>query len=219
MTNRKSVQSVIIRDTKWRIRVISAIRHNLWQKVIRVTQLPSACLSGRQGRSVQSAIIRGKKFPYLHRMKQIIIICILALSIATAQAQDTNPFRFSFNHVALSVNNVDSSANFYKTVLGLTEITNRTQKPGIRWMSLGGDKELHLVSTIKAPVTINKAVHIALTTPDFLGFVRRLEQNRLPYSNWEGAPQKITTRADGILQLYFQDPDGYWIEVNSVAAQ
>lgn len=147
--------------------------------------------------------------------KTISLIVALLLSFATTQAQDSTAFKFSFNHLALSVKDVDRSAEFYKKVLGLAEITNRTQKPGIRWVSLGGGKELHLVSTIKAPVTINKAVHMALTTPDFFGFLRRLEQNKIPYSDWEGAPQKITTRADGILQLYFQDPDGYWIEVNS----
>ena len=27
---------------------------------------------------------------------------------------------------------------------------------------------------------------------------------------------KINIRADGIKQIFFQDPDGYWIEVNSV---
>jgi lactoylglutathione lyase len=148
-------------------------------------------------------------------MKQIIILCLLALSITAAQAQDSTAFKFSFNHLALSVKDVDRAADFYKKVLGLAEITNRTQKPGIRWVSLGGGKELHLVSTIKAPVTINKAVHMALTTPNFVGFLRHLEQNKIAYSDWEGAPQKITTRADGILQLYFQDLDGYWIEVNS----
>jgi lactoylglutathione lyase len=152
-------------------------------------------------------------------MRKIVFSVVLLLCCAFAQAQDSTAFKFSFNHLALSVKNVDSSADFYKSVLGLPEITNRTQKPGIRWISLGGGKELHLISTIKAPVTINKAVHIALTTPDFFGFHRRLEQNKIPYSDWEGATQKITTRADGILQLYFQDPDGYWIEVNSAEAK
>lgn len=152
-------------------------------------------------------------------MQKIVFSIVLLLWCAFAQAQDSTAFQFSFNHLALSIKDVDRAAEFYKKVLGLSEITNRTQKPGIRWVSLGGGKELHLVSTIKEPVIINKAVHMALTTPDFLGFVKRLEQIKIPYSNWEGAPQKITTRADGILQLYFQDPDGYWIEINSATPQ
>jgi lactoylglutathione lyase len=139
--------------------------------------------------------------------------------LAAARAQDSTAFQFSFNHLALSAKDLYRSAGLYKKVLGLAESTGHTQKPGIRWVSLGGGKELHLTSTIKTPVSINKAVHMALTTPDFMGFVRRLQQTKTPYSDWEGAPQKIATRADGVLQLYFQDPDGYWIEINSAATK
>ena len=37
------------------------------------------------------------------------------------------------------------------------------------------------------------------------------------YSDWPGTPNTINIRADGIKQIFFQDPDGYWIEVNNVA--
>ena len=38
---------------------------------------------------------------------------------------------------------------------------------------------------------------------------------KLVYSDWPGTPHKINIRADGIKQVFFQDGDGYWIEVNS----
>ena len=38
----------------------------------------------------------------------------------------------------------------------------------------------------------------------------------VPYSNWPGAPATVSVRGDGIRQIYVQDPDGYWIEVNNV---
>ena len=87
---------------------------------------------------------------------------------------------------------------------------------GIRWFSLGEGKELHLISIIKDNVTINKAVHLALTTSNFDNFIKTLERTNIVYSDWTGTPHKINIRADGIKQIYFQDPDGYWIEVNSV---
>ena len=120
------------------------------------------------------------------------------------------------HHLALSVKDIDRSAEFYTKVLNLKEITNRTKIDGIRWFSLGEDKELHLVSILKENVTINKAVHFALTTSDFDSFVKRLDKLNITYSDWPGTPHKINVRADGIQQVYFQDPDGYWIEVNSV---
>ena len=100
--------------------------------------------------------------------------------------------------------------------LGLQEITNKTKIEGIRWFSFGEGKELHLISILKEPVTINKAVHFTLSTSNFDSFIKRLEEKHITYSDWPGVINKVTMRADGIQQVYFQDPNGYWIEVNSV---
>jgi lactoylglutathione lyase len=149
-------------------------------------------------------------------MKKICFLIISFLFSGFLQAQDANTFNFTFNHIALSVKDVDRSADFYKKVLNLNEITNKTKIEGIRWLSLGEGKELHLISILKESVTINKALHFALTTSDFDSFIKVLDEMEISYSDWPGTPQKINIRADGIKQIFFQDPDGYWIEVNSV---
>lgn len=133
------------------------------------------------------------------------------------QSQDVNNFSFTFNHLALSVKDVNRSAEFYKNVLNLQEITNKTKIEGIRWFSLGEGKELHLISILKEKVTLNKAVHFALSSPNFDDFIKTLMELNITYSDWQGAPNTINERADGIKQIYFQDPDGYWIELNNVA--
>jgi lactoylglutathione lyase len=150
-------------------------------------------------------------------MKRIILVIAVLMFSCVLQGQDSTAFAFTFNHAALSVKDVDRSAAFYKKVLVLPEIENRTRIEGVRWLSMGDGKELHLVSVINEPVVINKAVHIALTTPRFDDFVKKLNSLQIAYSNWPGVAGTITIRADGIKQIYFQDPDGYWIEVNSVA--
>ena len=81
---------------------------------------------------------------------------------------------------------------------------------------MGDGKELHLISTIKEEVTINKAVHIAFKSGNFDVFIQNLKSRNIIYSDWAGTLNKISIRADGIKQIYFQDPDGYWIEVNSI---
>ena len=148
--------------------------------------------------------------------KTIILIAALIFSFIV-RGQDTTSLGLSFNHQALSVKDVNRSAEFYKKVLKLTEIENRTKKEGIRWFSIGDGKELHLVSAIKEPVMVNKAIHIAFTSSNIDGVIKTLTEMNITYSDWPGNLNKITIRADGIKQIYFQDPDGYWIEVNSIA--
>ena len=150
-------------------------------------------------------------------MKKISLLLLAFILSGFLQAQDAGTYNFTFNHIALSVKDVDRSADFYKKVLNLNEITNKTNVEGIRWLSLGEGKELHLISILKESVTINKALHFALTTANFESFVKILDEMEISYSDWPGTQQKINIRADGIKQIFFQDPDGYWIEVNSVA--
>ena len=132
------------------------------------------------------------------------------------RAQDVSTFSFTFNHMSLSVKNLDSSLSFYKNVLQLKEISNQSSIEGIRWLSLGENKELHLISTVKENVSVNRAVHLALTTKNFDEFIRHLEDLKVPYGDWLGTPNNINKRADSVKQIYFKDPDGYWIEVNNV---
>jgi lactoylglutathione lyase len=145
----------------------------------------------------------------------IMLFCIFICFSTKAQ----NTFGFTFNHQALSVKDLNRSAVFYKNILALEPITNRTQNPGITWFSLGEGKELHLVSVLQEEVKINKAVHLAITTPNFDAFIQHLEKNKIIYSDWPGKLNTVSIRADGIKQIYLQDPDGYWIEVNSVAVK
>lgn len=150
-------------------------------------------------------------------MRALYYLIIFFTFAAVIWAQEANNVTLTFNHLALSVADVDRSAEFYKNVLGLQEITDGTRTEGVRWFSFNEGKELHLISWLKEKVTINKAVHLALTTADFDNFVKILESKNIKYSDWPGTEGKINIRSDGIQQIFFQDPDGYWIEVNSVA--
>jgi len=148
-------------------------------------------------------------------MKTVKILMLLCMISTFAGAQDTTKYNFSFNHLALSVTDLNRAAEFYMKVFQFKEITNRTAMPGIRWIAMGEGKELHLISTLKEPVTTNKAVHLSLATRHIDAFEMRLVALKIPYSDWPGKPNAVNVRADGVKQIYFQDPDGYWIEVNN----
>lgn len=123
-------------------------------------------------------------------------------------------FPFSFNHIALSVKNVDASITFYQKVLQLKEIENTASNSKTRWLLLCEGIQLHLIPRPEAEIKINKAVHFALALPNLDAFIKHLEALDIEYADWLGTSTKDYIRKDGIQQFYFQDPDGYWIEVN-----
>lgn len=123
--------------------------------------------------------------------------------------------KFFINHIALSVKNVDKSILFYQKLFDLNEIENTASNSKTRWLSLGDGKQLHLIPRPDASISTNKAVHFALTTSEFENFVLRLKKLNIEYSDWLGTALKDYIRKDGIQQVYFQDPDAYWIEVNN----
>ena len=149
-------------------------------------------------------------------MKKIILFLIAVILTNLLWAQDSTTFSLTFNHLAISVKDVNRSSEFYKNILKLKEIENRAKLEGVRWFSTEDGKELHLISIIKEPSVLNKAIHIAFTTSNFDAVIKTLNEMNITYSDWPGNLNKINIRADGIKQIFFQDPDGYWIEVNSV---
>lgn len=122
---------------------------------------------------------------------------------------------FLLNHIALSVKNVAISIAFYQKVLQLKEIENTASNSKTRWLSLSEGKQLHLIPRPNLKVQTNKAVHFALATKDLDAFIKHLVHLEIEYSDWTNTIKKDYVRKDGIQQFYFQDPDGYWIEVNN----
>jgi catechol 2,3-dioxygenase-like lactoylglutathione lyase family enzyme len=122
---------------------------------------------------------------------------------------------FTFNHIALSVKDVATSIAFYQKIFQFEEIPNTASTSKTRWLAMGNGKQLHLIPRPDATIQTNKAVHFALATPNFQEFVNLLQAQNIPYSDWRDTPNKDYVRKDGIQQVYFQDPDNYWIEVNN----
>ncbi len=122
---------------------------------------------------------------------------------------------FTLNHIALSVKDVNASIAFYQKLFEFKEIKNTASNSKTRWLSLDENKQLHLIPRPNFEIKINKAVHFALSTLDVKAFVDKLNKFKIEYSDWLDTPKKDYIRKDGILQIYFQDPNGYWIEVNN----
>ena len=122
-----------------------------------------------------------------------------------------------FNHQALLVNDLNKSGNFYKDILGLEEISvGASQSPPKRWFKIKGGMEIHLISSKKNLKPIPKGVHMAFSVEKFDLFIDNLTKNQVKYSNWIGNENQVQIRKDGYKQIFFQDPQGYWLEVNNI---
>ena len=144
-------------------------------------------------------------------MKKLLIILIVFLGY-NSSAQ-TNNFSFSKDHDALLVEDLSRSAKFCSEVLGLEEIDNGGLPASIRWFQLKDSVQIHLIESEEIPAT-HKGVHMSLNTSELDKFMKFLQEQNIAFENWPGESTNTNTRPDGVKQIYLQDPDGYWIEIN-----
>lgn len=137
------------------------------------------------------------------------LVTILFTCFSSAQ---TN-FNFRKDHDAIQVRDLAIAADFYKDVLGLQEIPNGGLPEHIRWFQLNDKVQVHLIES-KEEIIKNKGVHMALNTDHLDEFMSFLKSKEVHFENWTGEKGVTNSRPDGVRQIYFQDPDGYWIEVN-----
>ena len=146
-------------------------------------------------------------------MKKIIFLLLLIPIIKYGQNNNS----MKFNHQALLVNDLNQSGDFYNNILGFEEIeVGAGQNPPKRWFKSDDGMEIHLISTKEKLKSIPKGVHMAFSVKNFDLFINNLKGNNITYGNWRGDENQIQLRNDGYKQIFFQDPQGYWIEVNNV---
>lgn len=120
-----------------------------------------------------------------------------------------------FNHAALCAKNLKKTAAFYTTVLQLQTLPNPFSDTTHVWLKIGQGLALHIIQG-NCPTPVHDiSLHLSFSVPSLEGFIQHLDQLNVKYSNWGGEPKKVQKRPDNVLQIYLQDPDGYWIEVNN----
>ena len=50
--------------------------------------------------------------------------------------------------------------------------------------------------------------------PSVEAFAKRLDAMNIKYGNWAQTSKEPQVRPDGVKQIYLQDPEGYWLEVD-----
>ena len=133
--------------------------------------------------------------------------------------------KLEFHHINFVSHDVDRMHDFYTGLLGLDDIpqdnfprTDETEEAGysgsIRFATDGG-MQMHLAErnldvAFKNGQTINPVDrgHIAFRTDDIAAFLKLLDENNVPYSDYG------TAFAKEWHQVFFHDPEGNVIEVH-----
>lgn len=144
-------------------------------------------------------------------MKKILLLFIIISSVGSAGAQQS---KTALNHIAVYVQHLERSTAFYKDVVGLDTIPEPFHDGRHTWFRVGEHSHLHLISGAAARTEHNKNSHLCFSVPSVDAFIEVLKKAAVPYEDWAGKKSSVTLRVDGIKQIYFQDPDGYWIEIN-----
>lgn len=142
----------------------------------------------------------------------ISITCFTLLSNKLFSQKMQTPL---LNHIAVYVNDLKVSTNFYETIIGLSQIPEPFKDGRHTWFALGNTGQLHLISGAEKGLKREKNSHLCFSVKSIEDFLTVLNKNEVKFENWKGEGNAITLRVDGVKQIYFQDPDGYWIEINN----
>ena len=145
-------------------------------------------------------------------MSFVLVTVFMVFSAFTSYGQPKQ--KAMLNHIALYVVNLKISTDFYMNIAGLDTIPEPFHDGRHTWLSVGYKSHLHLIQGAKEISMHDKNSHLCFSVGSVPDFINILEKNKIEYESWAGDKMSVTTRVDGVKQIYFKDPDGYWVEIN-----
>jgi lactoylglutathione lyase len=143
------------------------------------------------------------------------VICIGILGHSSSWKMHDDSPRPIFNHLTVYVKDLKVSSDFYEKIIGLEKMPEPFHDGRHTWFHTGGPGQLHVVSGNTEMDKHNINVHLAFSVKSLPDFITHLKSEKIKFGNWAQTSETPEVRPDGINQIYLQDPDGYWIEVNN----
>ena len=150
-------------------------------------------------------------------MRKLLCCMILGASMISipVSAQTVNKkTEASFNHLAIYVMDLKKSASFYESIIGLDTIPEPFHDGKHVWYDLGPRMSLHVIEGATKKEIYPRNHHLCFSVASVDKFIEKLKEHNISFEDVKGDKMKYTIRPDGIKQIWFNDPDGYWIEIN-----
>ena len=118
------------------------------------------------------------------------------------------------NHQAIFVVDLQKTMRFYGGVFQLDTIPEPFHDGKHTWYSIAPGVALHVIQGSDKPKEYFLNNHMCFSVPSVTDFIEKIKPMHVKFYNSKAEPGVITTRVDGVKQIWVNDPDGYWIEVN-----
>jgi lactoylglutathione lyase len=144
-------------------------------------------------------------------MKTLAILLIAVAGLSNVNAQSKKPV---LNHIAIYVMDLKKSTAFYRDIVQIDTMPEPFHDGKHTWFRVSDVSHLHLIEGAKSIQNHDINSHLCFSVDSLDEVIARLNKHNVKFRDWAGKPQAVTTRVDGVKQIYFQDPDGYWLEMN-----
>ncbi len=141
-------------------------------------------------------------------LSTIIFSCTLQFVIAQSN-------KARINHLAIYVVDLQKSTSFYRDIIGLDTIPEPFHDGKHTWMKIGPKASIHIIQGAEGKKEYYKGNHICFSVESLEKFIELLKKNNISWEDYNNNKMAITSRPDGVKQIWLQDPDGYWIEINN----
>ena len=148
-------------------------------------------------------------------MKRGCLLVLLTITFLLAQKSSHAQKGPHLNHIAVYVKSLPVMTSFYMDMVGIDTIPEPFHDGRHSWFKVAEHSHLHLIQGAKDVTPHDKNSHLCFSVENIDDFIQRLQKNKIPYEAWNGTKNSVTTRVDGVKQIYFQDPENYWIEINN----
>ncbi len=142
---------------------------------------------------------------------KLFLSVIAVLVMHSAMAQSNKP---RINHLAIYVVDLQKTGDFYSNVIGLDTIPEPFHDNKHIWYRIGPGASLHVISGAEKPKEYFLNNHMCFSLSSVDAFVEKLRSRNIGWVNAKGEKGLVTTRVDGVKQIWVNDPDGYFIEIN-----
>ena len=145
-------------------------------------------------------------------MRTLFIVLLIFSAYANTFGQTKTKVRV--NHTAIYVVDLKATRHFYEKIIGLDSIPEPFHDGKHAWYNVGNGVSLHVIQGAPERKEYYKNQHTCFSVESVDEFVKVLKANNIPYEDVSGHKNAVSRRIDGVKQLWMQDPDGYWVEIN-----